>query len=187
MVKSKIIAIVSFIILVAEMPPKFFSQKLNIELTRSYSLDSLDYELQDQPFQLFSNTIYYSEQLGPILKIYKKDSISESCVYKMDKGLENYFLSFVIDSSQTNIFLLFQNSLVTFPINQIKPTLENYTMSQAKSSISLNDSYDNIYFSNEKIVLTRCYNYATAENDTLYSQYLICNASDLSLVIKNID
>jgi hypothetical protein len=172
-------------ILVAFLPPKFFSQNLKIKFAQSFELDSVDYNSDALSYDIKGDKTYYAQQLGSKIKVFlNQPGKIDRCIFNLDKGLGNYFLDFVIDADEKNIFLLFQQSVQSYSLKQGSKTDELLLLSNLTNEVLLKKHYENIFFTEDKLVITRCYNFATAQNDTLYANFCVFNPSELRLLYE---
>jgi|GEM_PF-2345297 hypothetical protein len=168
----------NILILAVAISPKLFSQKLQVEFLRNFCLDSSEYSTNNTIYEVFGNEIYYATSEGSALKIFKKDTQGDKNVFFLKKNIKDYFLDFTIDSSGS-FFLLFQTKLVKYQLND-ENSIVSYKDIVAEAPLNL--SYDNVYCTSGKIVLTRCYNYATLEKDTLFAEFSLFDRTNLQLV-----
>jgi len=168
----------NILILAVAISPKLFSQKLQVEFLRNFCFDSLEYSSGNTIYQVFGNEIYYANQKGSSLKIFKKDTLGDKNVFFLNKNNRDYFLDFAIDSSG-NIFLLFQTKLVKYELHDENSKV---SLKDIVAEAPLNLSYDNVYCTSGKIVLTRCYNYATIMGDTIFAEFRIFDTTNLEFV-----
>lgn len=162
------------------LPSLLLSQKsLDIQYDTKTPLDSIEYDGDIIKYKIDGNNLYYAGIKGNDLLIYNSRPLqNDKLIFRFQLREEGkYFLDFVIEE-ESNLYLLFQKELFYF---KLKDDQLVYQLAESYKNQSFDTNFSNIYRTNNKVVLTNCYNHAVDEEDDK-CPYLVLDKENLSKI-----